>query len=56
DRSHKTLCELGISEVSSHAHKNHKKKNAKDLVRIDLGLKDTLDLIQGMYGVDNATL
>ncbi|KAF9080493.1 hypothetical protein BGX23_002087, partial [Mortierella sp. AD031] len=31
-------------------------KNARDLARIGLGLKDSLDLIQDKYGVDNATL
>ncbi|KAG0202834.1 hypothetical protein BGX33_009460 [Mortierella sp. NVP41] len=56
DQSSKTLCELGIGEGTSHAHKNYKKKNAKDLARIDLGLKDALDLIQDKYGVDDAIL
>ncbi|KAG0351257.1 hypothetical protein BC939DRAFT_498761 [Gamsiella multidivaricata] len=54
DQSNKTLCELGIGEGTSHAHKNY--KNAKDFARIGLGLKDALDLIQDKYGVDNATL
>ncbi|KAG0317595.1 hypothetical protein BG000_004510 [Podila horticola] len=56
DQSNRTLCELGIGEGTSHAHKNYKKKNAKDLARIGLGLKDALDLIQDKYGVDDATL
>ncbi|KAF9118177.1 hypothetical protein BGW39_001416 [Mortierella sp. 14UC] len=56
DQSNKTLCELGIGEGTSHAHKNYRKKNAKDLARIGLGLKDALDLIQDKYGVDDATL
>ncbi|KAG0059740.1 hypothetical protein BGZ89_000157 [Linnemannia elongata] len=56
DKSNKTLCELGIGEGTSHAHKNYKKKNAKDLARIGLGLKDALDLIQDKYGVDDAAL
>ncbi|KAG0010589.1 hypothetical protein BGZ81_002684 [Podila clonocystis] len=56
DQSNRTLCELGIGEATSHSHKNYKKKNAKDLARIGLGLKDALDLIQDKYGVDDATL
>lgn len=56
DKTNKTVCELGIGEGTSHAHKNYRKKNAKDLARIGLGLKDALDLIQDKYGVDNATL
>ncbi|KAF9313232.1 hypothetical protein BGZ91_006334 [Linnemannia elongata] len=56
DQSNKTLCELGIGEGTSHAHKNYRKKNAKDLARIGLGLKDALDLIQDRYGVVDATL
>ena len=56
DQSNKPLCELGIGERTSHAHKNYRKKNAKDLARIGLGLKDALDLIQDRYGVDDATL
>jgi uncharacterized alpha/beta hydrolase family protein len=36
--------------------KNHKKKNAKDLVRVGLSLKDALDFIQDEYGVHNALL
>ncbi|KAF9373499.1 hypothetical protein CPB97_000509 [Podila verticillata] len=56
DQSNKTLCELGIGEATSHAHKNYKKKNAKDLARIGLGLKDALDLIQDKYGVDDTML
>ncbi|KAF9325122.1 hypothetical protein BG006_011377 [Podila minutissima] len=56
DQSNKTVCELGIGEGTSHAHRNYRKKNAKDLARIGLGLKDALDLIQDKYGVDNATL
>ncbi|KAF9345752.1 hypothetical protein BGX34_004509, partial [Mortierella sp. NVP85] len=55
-QSNETLCELGIGEGTSHAQKNNKKKNAKDLARIGLGLKDALDLIQDKYGVDDVTL
>ncbi|KAF9307716.1 hypothetical protein BG003_000308 [Podila horticola] len=56
DQSNKTICELGLGEGTSHAHKNYRKKNAKDLARIGLGLKDALDLIQDKYDVDDATL
>lgn len=56
DQSNKTLCELGIEEATPHAHKNFRKKNAKDLARIGLGLKDALDLIQDKCRVDDATL
>ncbi|KAF9098468.1 hypothetical protein BGX27_000793 [Mortierella sp. AM989] len=34
----------------------HKKKNAKDLVRIGLSLKDALDRIQDQYGVEDSVL
>jgi len=47
---------LGIGEGTSHTHKNYKKKNAKNLARMGLGLKDVLDLILDKYGVDGATL
>ncbi|KAF8931599.1 hypothetical protein BGZ47_011758 [Haplosporangium gracile] len=38
--SNKTACEVGVGEVTSHAKKNHKEKNAKDLVRVGLSLKE----------------
>ena len=47
---------VGIGEGTSHAHKNYKRKNAKDLARIGLGLKYAMDLIQDKYDVDDATL
>ncbi|KAH7055048.1 hypothetical protein BKA57DRAFT_434661 [Linnemannia elongata] len=56
DRTNKTICEVGIGEVTSHAQKGHKKKNAKDLVRVGLSLKDALDFIQDNYGVHDALL
>ncbi|KAF9578551.1 hypothetical protein BGW38_005590 [Lunasporangiospora selenospora] len=56
DRTNKTLCEVGIGEVTSHAQKGHKKKTAKDLVRVGLSLKDALDFIQDQYGVHDAYL
>ncbi|KAG0331272.1 hypothetical protein BG004_001742, partial [Podila humilis] len=56
DRSNKTICEVGIGEVTSHAQVKHKKKNAKDLVRVGLSLKDALDFIQDKYGVHDAVL
>lgn len=56
DRTNKTICEVGIGEVTSHAQKNHKKKNAKDLVRVGLSLKDALDFIQDEYGIHDALL
>ncbi|KAF9429195.1 hypothetical protein BGZ76_001677 [Entomortierella beljakovae] len=56
DRSNKTLCEVGIGEVTSHAQKGLKKKNAKDLVRVGLSLKDALDFIEDTYGVHDAVL
>lgn len=56
DRSNKTILEVGIGEVTSHAEKTHKKKNAKDLVRIGLSLKDALDYVQDAYGVNGAIL
>ncbi|KAF9342339.1 hypothetical protein BGX26_007759, partial [Mortierella sp. AD094] len=56
DRTNKIIFEVGIGEVTSHAQKGHKKKNAKDLVRIGLSLKDTLDRIQDKYSVEDAVL
>ncbi|KAF8953044.1 hypothetical protein BGZ46_003311 [Entomortierella lignicola] len=56
DQSNKTVCELGLGEATSHAYKNHHKKNRKDLVRIGLGLKDAHDHIQDKFGIHNATL
>ncbi|KAG0345522.1 hypothetical protein BG005_001272 [Podila minutissima] len=56
DRTNKTICEVGIGEVTSHAQKGLKKKNAKDLVRVGLSLKDALDFIQEEYGVNDAVL
>ncbi|CAO3572324.1 unnamed protein product [Mortierella alpina] len=56
DRKNKTICEVGIGEVTSHAQKAHKKKNAKDLVRVGLSLKDALDFIQDEYDVHDALL
>lgn len=56
DRTNKTICEVGIGEVTSHAQKGLKKKNAKDLVRVGLSLKDALDFIQDEYGVNDAVL
>ncbi|KAG0274861.1 hypothetical protein BGZ96_004061 [Linnemannia gamsii] len=55
DGSNKTVCEVGVGEVTSHAQKGHK-KNAKDLVRVGLSLKDALDFIQEEYGVHDAVL
>ncbi|KAF9343468.1 hypothetical protein BGX34_006714, partial [Mortierella sp. NVP85] len=56
DKTNKTICEVGIGEVTSHAQKGHWKKNAKDLVRIGLSLKDALDWMQDNYGVEDAVL
>ncbi|KAH7028522.1 hypothetical protein BKA57DRAFT_252627 [Linnemannia elongata] len=56
DGSNKTVCEVGVGEVTSHAQKGHKKKNAKDLVRVGLSLKDALDFIQDEHGVHDAVL
>lgn len=56
DRTNKTICEVGIGEVTSHAQRAHKKKNAKDLVRVGLSLKDALDFIQDEYGGHDALL
>lgn len=42
--------------MTSHAQKSHKKKNAKDLVRVGLSLKDALDFIGDTYGVHDAVL
>lgn len=56
DGSNKTICEMGVGEVTSHAQKSHKKKNAKDLVRVGLSLKDALDFIGDTYGVHDAVL
>lgn len=47
---------MGVGEVTSHAQKGHKKKNAKDLVRVGLSLKDALDFIQDEYGTHDAVL
>lgn len=38
--TNKTICELGIEEVTSLAQRNYEKKNAKDLVRVGLALKE----------------
>ncbi|KAF9923161.1 hypothetical protein BGZ65_009083, partial [Modicella reniformis] len=43
DKTNKSICEVGIGEVTSHEQKGHHKNNAKDLVRIGLSLKDDLD-------------
>ncbi|KAI8594462.1 hypothetical protein EDD21DRAFT_427790 [Dissophora ornata] len=56
DGSNKTVCEGGFGEVTSHAQKGYRKKNAKDLVRIGLSLKDALDFIGDSYGVHSAVL
>ncbi|KAF8942781.1 hypothetical protein BGZ47_006159, partial [Haplosporangium gracile] len=56
DGSNKIVCEVGFGEVTSHAQKSYKKKNAKDLVRIGLSLKDALDFIGDSYGVHDAVL
>ncbi|KAF9938826.1 hypothetical protein BGZ65_012125 [Modicella reniformis] len=56
DGFNKTVCEVGIGEVTSHAKKGHKKKNAKDLARVGISLKDALDFIQDAYGVRDAVL
>ncbi|KAI8345726.1 hypothetical protein B0O80DRAFT_471902 [Mortierella sp. GBAus27b] len=56
DKMNKTICEVGIGEVTSHAQKDHWKKNAKDLVRIGLSLKDALDWMQDNYDVEDAVL
>ncbi|KAG0012323.1 hypothetical protein BGZ82_002638, partial [Podila clonocystis] len=56
DGLNKTICEVGVGEVTSHAQKGHKKKNAKDLVRVGLCLKDALDFIQDEYGAHDAVL
>lgn len=56
DKTNKTICEVGIGEVTSHAQKGHWKKNAKDLVRIGLSLKDALDWMQDNYDVEDAVL
>ncbi|KAG0272916.1 hypothetical protein BGZ95_011289 [Linnemannia exigua] len=56
DKTNRIVCELGIGEGTSCAHKDYRKKNAKDLARIGLELKDAFDLIQDKYGVDGATL
>ncbi|KAF9949714.1 hypothetical protein BGZ72_008563 [Mortierella alpina] len=56
DGLNKTICEVGVGEVTSHAQKGHKRKNAKDLVRVGLSLKDALDFIQDEYGAHDAVL
>ncbi|KAK3815394.1 MAG: hypothetical protein J3Q66DRAFT_208895 [Benniella sp.] len=56
DKTNKTICEVGIGEVTSHEQKGHWKKNAKDLVRIGLSLKDALDWMQDNYDVEDAVL
>ncbi|KAF8928396.1 hypothetical protein BGZ58_009680 [Dissophora ornata] len=56
DGLNKTICEVGIGEVTSHMQKGLKKKNAKDLVRVGLALKDALDFIEDEYYVSNAVL
>ncbi|KAF9176646.1 hypothetical protein BGZ50_000162 [Haplosporangium sp. Z 11] len=56
DGSNKTICEVGVGEVTSHAQKGHKKKNAKDLVRVGLTLKDALDFLGDVYDVHDAVL
>jgi sorbitol-specific phosphotransferase system component IIBC len=45
-----------IGEVTSLAQKGYKKKNAKDLVRVGLSLKDAMDFIQDEFGVHDAVL
>jgi hypothetical protein len=56
DRSNRTLCDLGIGEVTSYAQQNHTSKNAKDLIRVGLGLKDALDYVEDKYNVTDAFL
>ncbi|KAF9178230.1 hypothetical protein BGZ51_007819 [Haplosporangium sp. Z 767] len=56
DASNKTICDLAFGEATSHAQQNQHKKNAKDLVRLGLNLKDSLDNIEDRYGVRDAVL
>ncbi|KAG0373562.1 hypothetical protein BGX24_011548 [Mortierella sp. AD032] len=56
DSTNKTICEVGIGEVTSYAQKCNKKKNAKDLVRVGHSLKDALDFIQDEYSVHDTVL
>ncbi|KAF8926406.1 hypothetical protein BGZ47_002714, partial [Haplosporangium gracile] len=55
DRTNKTICEVGIGEVTFHAQKAHK-KYAKDMVRVGVSMKDALDFIQDGYGAHDALL
>jgi hypothetical protein len=56
DRSNRTLCELAIGEVTSNAQQNHLSKNARDLARVGLSLKDALDHLEDKYSVTDAYL
>ncbi|KAF9371396.1 hypothetical protein CPC16_003092 [Podila verticillata] len=56
DASNRTICDLVFGEATSHAQQNQQKKNAKDLVRLGLNLKDSLDNIEDRYGVRDAVL
>ncbi|KAF9203989.1 hypothetical protein BGZ49_005812 [Haplosporangium sp. Z 27] len=47
---------MRTGEVTPSVQKSHKKKNAKDLVRVKLSLKDALDLIQDDYGIHDTAL
>ncbi|KAI7820577.1 hypothetical protein BC939DRAFT_457777 [Gamsiella multidivaricata] len=56
DASNKTICDLAFGEATSHAQQKQHKKNAKDVVRLGLNLKDSLDNIEDKYGVRDAVL
>ncbi|KAF9899760.1 hypothetical protein BX616_002861 [Lobosporangium transversale] len=56
DDSNKTICNVGIAEVTSIAQKGYKKKNAKDLVRVGEMLKNALDHLQDDFGITDAVV
>ncbi|KAG0197399.1 hypothetical protein BGX28_009107 [Mortierella sp. GBA30] len=56
DASNRTICDLAFGEATSHSQQNQHKKNAKDLVRLGLNLKDSLDSIEDRYDVRDAVL
>ncbi|KAG9062953.1 hypothetical protein KI688_004553 [Linnemannia hyalina] len=56
DDANKTICNVGIAEVTSIAQKGCKKKNAKDLVRVGEMLKNALDRLQDDFGITDAVV
>ncbi|KAF9280191.1 hypothetical protein BGZ74_002659 [Mortierella antarctica] len=56
DDANKTICNVGIAEVTSIAQKGYKKKNAKDLVRVGEMLKNALDRLQDDFGITDAVV